>query len=217
MKIGVLGTGEVGQAIASRLSGLGHSVKMGSRTRGNDKAVAWAKQANASEGTFADAAAFGEMIFNCTKGEHTLEVLAQAGAPSLNGKILVDIANPLDFSRGFPPSLSVSNTDSLGEQIQRAYPDVKVVKALNTMWNGLMVNPRMLDDTHHTFVSGNDAGAKNAVRGILESFGWRADEVIDLGDITTARGTEMYLPLWVRIYGATQNGAFNIKLVSAKR
>jgi predicted dinucleotide-binding enzyme len=218
MKIGVLGTGDVGRAIASRLVEVGHEVKMGSRTRGNEKAVAWAKEAgaSASEGTFADAAAFGEVLFNCTKGDQTLAVLEQAGAARLSGKLLVDIANPLDFSRGFPPSLSVCNTDSLGEQIQRAYPDVKVVKALNTMWNGVMVRPRMLADTHHTFVSGNDPEAKSRVKAILESFGWRAGEIVDLGDITTARGTEMYLPLWVRVFGATQNGAFNIKLVTAK-
>lgn len=218
MKIGVFGTGDVGKAIATRLVGLGHEVKMGSRARGNEKAAAWVKEtgARASEGTFADAAEFGQMLFNCTKGEHSLDVLDQAGAANLAGKILVDVSNPLDFEKGFPPSLSVCNDDSLGEQIQRAHPALKVVKALNTMWNGLMVQPRMLPDTHHTFLSGNDADAKNAVRGVLESFGWRADEVLDLGDITTARGTEMYLPLWARVYGATQNGAFNIKIVSAK-
>lgn len=219
MKIGVFGTGDVGKAIATRLVGLGHEVRMGSRTRGNESASAWAGEngERASEGTFADAAAFGELLFNCTKGEHTLAVLEQAGAGALAGKVLVDVSNPLDFGKGFPPSLTVCNDDSLGEQIQRAYPDVKVVKALNTMWNGLMVNPRMLEDSHHTFVSGNDADAKGAVRGLLESFGWRQSEIVDLGDITTARGTEMYLPLWVRIYGATQNGAFNMKLVAAPK
>jgi predicted dinucleotide-binding enzyme len=217
MKIGVFGTGDVGKAIASRLVELGNEVRMGARQAGNEKAVAWAKQAGvkASEGSFADAAAFGDVVFNCTKGEATPAVLEAAGAQNLKGKVLVDISNPLDFSAGFPPSLSVSNTDSLGEQVQRALPETKVVKALNTMWNGLMVNPRMLPDTHQTFLSGNDADAKNVVKGILESFGWRADEILDLGDITTARGTESYLLLWVRIYAATKNGAFNIKLVRA--
>ncbi|HEY8430528.1 MAG TPA: NAD(P)-binding domain-containing protein [Sandaracinaceae bacterium] len=218
MKIGVLGTGDVGRAIATKLVSLGHEVVLGSRSRGNEKALAWVKETGerAGEGSFADAAAHGSIVFNCTKGEHSLAALAQAGAASLAGKILVDVANPLDFSQGFPPSLTVCNTDSLGEQIQRAYPATKVVKALNTMWHGLMVSPRMLDDTHHTFLSGNDAEAKRVVRGLLESFGWRPEEIIDLGDITTARGTEMYLPLWVRIYGAMRSGAFNIKIVSAK-
>ncbi len=217
MKIGVLGTGDVGKAIASRLVELDHEVTMGSRSRGNERALEWVKEAGpgAREGTFADAAEHGEMVFNCTKGEHALAALEQAGAANLAGKVLVDVSNPLDFSRGFPPSLTVCNTDSLGEQVQRAYPETKVVKALNTMWNGLMVRPRMLDDTHHTFVSGNDAEAKSQVKAILGSFGWRDDEILDLGDITTARGTECYLPLWVRIFSATQSGAFNIKLVKA--
>lgn len=218
MKIGVLGTGDVGKAIATKLVSLGHEVTMGSRSRGNEKALAWVKEAGAraSEGTFPDAARHGQIVFNCVKGEHALDALAQVGAESLAGKILVDVSNPLDFSKGFPPTLTVCNTDSLAERIQRAYPDAKVVKALNTMWNGVMVDPRMLDDTHHTFLSGDDAEAKRAVRGLLESFGWRPEEIIDLGDITTARGTEMYLPLWVRLYGAIGSGAFNIKIVAAK-
>jgi predicted dinucleotide-binding enzyme len=218
MKIGVLGTGDVGRTIASRLVEVGHEVKLGARSADNAPAKDWAAKAGAkaSHGTFADAASFAEIVFNCTKGEHSLEALKAAGAANLAGKVIVDVSNPLDFSRGFPPSLTVCNTDSLGEQIQRAFPEARVVKALNTMWNGLMVNPRMLKETHQTFLSGNDEKAKHAVRGILESFGWRAEEVMDLGDITTARGTEAYLPLWVRIYGATQKGGFNIRLVFAE-
>ena len=219
MKIGVLGTGDVGKALASRLVELGHEVRMGSRTKGNDKATAWVAEAGerASEGTFAEAAGFGEIVLNCTKGEHTMEVVKAAGADNLADKVLLDLSNPLDFSRGFPPSLTVSNTDSLGEQIQRALPKTKVVKGLNTMWNGLMVRPRMIEETHHTFVCGNDEGAKNQVRGLLEQFGWRPEEVIDLGDIDGARGTEAWLLLWTRIYGATQNGAFNIRIVPVKQ
>lgn len=215
MQIGVLGTGDVGKAIASRLVELGHEVTMGSRTRDNEAAAAWARGAGerARAGDFGDAARAGEVVFNCTKGEHTLAVLEQAGADALRGNVLVDVANPLDFSGGFPPSLTVCNTDSLGETVQRAYPETRVVKALNTMWNGLMVRPRLIDEPHHTFVSGNDPAAKAIVREILVSFGWRPEEVIDLGDITTARGTEMFLPLWVRLYGAKQTGAFNLRLV----
>lgn len=218
MKIGVLGTGEVGKELASRLVEVGHEVRMGSRSKGNEKAVAWVAEAGerASEGTFAEAAAFGEVILNCTKGEHTLAVLEAAGAANLAGKVLVDIANPLDFSQGFPPSLSVSNTDSLGEQIQRAFPDTRVVKALNTLANPLMVRPRQIEESHHTFVSGNDAAAKKVVRGLLESFGWRAEEIVDLGDITTARGTEAWLLLWTRLFAATGSAMFNIRLVPVK-
>lgn len=219
MKIAILGTGEVGRTIASKLVELGHEVCLGSRTADHEGATKWASEAGdrATHGTFADAARSAELVFNCTKGEHSLAVLEAAGKDALKGKVLVDVSNPLDFSKGFPPSLSVCNTDSLAEQIQAAHPEAKVVKALNTMWNGLMVNPRLIEESHHTFVSGNDADAKAAVRALLESFGWRAEEILDLGDVTTARGTEMYLPLWVRIYGATQNGAFNIRIASVPK
>jgi hypothetical protein len=215
MKIGVLGTGMVGTTISSKLIQLGHEVKLGSRTAGNEKAREWVRTNGnkASQGTFADAAAFGEMILNCTSGSASLEALQMAGTDNLRGKVLVDIANPLDFSQGRPPSLLVSNTNSLGEQIQAAFPEARVVKALNTMWCGIMVNPRLLSDTHQTFLSGNDVGAKSQVQELLHSFGWQSNEILDLGDITTARGPEMILPLWVRIWGVTQNGAFNFKIV----
>ncbi len=214
MKIGVLGTGMVGEAIGTKLIQLGHEVKVGSRTANNEKAAAWVKQsgAKASQGTFADAAAFGEVLFNCTSGGASLEALGQAGAENLKGKVLIDVANPLDFSRGMPPSLLVCNTDSLGEQIQRAFPAMKVVKSLNTMSCNLMVNPGLLKEDHLVFVSGNDAAAKATVTTILkEWFGWKS--VIDLGDITTARGTEMVLPLWVSLMGTLQTPVFNFKLV----
>ncbi|MBD0256194.1 MAG: NAD(P)-binding domain-containing protein [Cytophagales bacterium] len=216
MKIGILGTGTVGTTLGSKLIQLGHEVKLGSRSAGNEKAAGWVRTAGsqASQGTFADAAAFGELILNCTSGGASLEALRMAEAGNLRGKVLVDVANPLDFSQGQPPTLLVSNTDSLGEQIQAAFPEVKVVKALNTMWSGIMVNPRMLPDTHHTFLSGNDPTAKASVKQLLRSFGWQEGEIVDLGDITTARGTEMILPLWIRIWGVTQNGAFNFKIVS---
>lgn len=217
MKIAVLGTGNVGDTIGSKLMEVGHSVMMGSRTAHNEKAMAFvAKHSNkASTGTFADAAAYGDMIFNCTAGVGSIEALKMAGEKNLNGKIIVDIANPLDFSKGMPPLLAICNTNSLGEEIQRAFPQTKVVKALNTMWCGLMVNPAMINGgDHNTFVSGDDAGAKEEVKKILKSFGWAEKNILDLGDITKARGTEMYLPIWLSIYGATNNGAFNIKIVS---
>jgi predicted dinucleotide-binding enzyme len=216
-KIAVLGTGIVGETIGTKLIELGHQVMMGSRTANNEKAQAFLSKhdGKTSIGTFADAAAFGEIIFNCTSGGGSLEALTLAGEKNLNGKILVDLANPLDFSNGMPPSLSFVNTNSLGEEIQRAFPDVKVVKTLNTLWCGLMVNPGMIHGgDHNIFVCGNDAAAKESVKGILLSFGWIGKNILDLGDITKARGTEMYLPLWLSIYGSTKNGAFNIKIVS---
>jgi predicted dinucleotide-binding enzyme len=214
MNIAVLGTGMVGNTIGAKLAELGHKVKMGSRKAGNEKAVEWAKKAgpNASQGSFADAAAFGEIVFNCTSGGGSLEALRQAGAANLQGKLLVDVSNPLDFSRGMPPTLSVCNTDSLGEQIQREFPDAKVVKTLNTMNAYLMVNPALLPGDHDVFISGNDAGAKAKAKDILISwFGWK--HVLDLGDITTARGTEMYLALWLRMWGALQTPNFSIHVV----
>jgi predicted dinucleotide-binding enzyme len=214
MKIGILGTGIVGRTLGDKLTGVGHEVRMGGRQARNETAAAWASAAggHASAGTFAEAAAFGEVVFNCTKGEHALDALRQAGAANLAGKVLVDVTNPLDFSRGFPPSLSVCNTDSLGEQIQRALPDARVVKALNTMWCGIMVDPRRLPGSHLVFVAGNDAAAKATVAGLLRQFGWREEEVVDVGDITGARATEMMLPIWLRLYGKRGDGVFNFAI-----
>ncbi len=217
MKIAVLGTGMVGESIGSKLVELGHSVMMGSRMANNEKALAFVAKHNgkASAGDFADAAAFGELVINCTSGGASLTALKMAGEKNLRDKTLVDIANPLDFSNGLPATLSIVNTNSLAEEIQKAFPTAKVVKALNTMWCGIMVNPSMVNNGEHTtFVCGNDLDAKAAVIGILKSFGWAKENILDLGDITKARGTEMFLPLWLSIYGATNSGAFNIKLVS---
>jgi predicted dinucleotide-binding enzyme len=214
MKIAVLGTGVVGNTIGSRLTGLGHQVKMGSRTAGNEKAKAWVEKAgsNASQGTFADAAAFGEIVFNCTSGQGSLDALKAAGAGNLDGKVLIDISNALDFSKGAPPSLSIVNTDSLGETIQRAFPKVNVVKTLNTMNCLLMVTPSLIPGDHTVFMSGNDEGAKNKTRDLLLAFGWPSKNIIDLGDITTARGTEQLLPIWIRLWGKLQNPMFNFHI-----
>jgi len=214
MKIGILGSGMVGNTIGTKLVSLGHDVKMGSRTADNAKGAEWVKAngSKASKGTFADAAAFGEILFNCTHGMASLEALKQAGPNHLKGKVLVDIANALDFSKGMPPTLAVCNTDSLGEQIQRAFPDVKVVKALNTVNCSLMVNPSLIKGEHDLFICGNDAQAKAKVVEILKNwFGWKS--VIDLGDITSARATEMILPIWVRLMGLYQSPNFNFKIV----
>ena len=217
MNIGVFGTGQVGDAIGTKLIQLGHNVRMGSRTAHNEKAAEWAKKNGmlASHGTFADAAKFAdEFIFNCTSGTGSVEALKSAGAAHLNGKILIDISNPLDFSKGFPPSLTVANTDSLGEQNQRAFPDLKVVKALNTLSNPLMVNPSLVNGGDHTLpICGNDERAKAKVAALLQTFGWKAEQLLDLGDITAARGTEAYLLLWVRMFGKFQSPLFQMKIV----
>jgi predicted dinucleotide-binding enzyme len=214
MNIGVLGTGVVGNAIGTKLIQLGNNVKIGSRTANNPKAGEWVKAngKNASQGTFADAAAFGEIIFNCTSGAASLEVLYHAGEQNINGKILIDIANPLDFSKGMPPTLTVCNTDSLGEQIQRAFPKVKVVKTLNTVNSSVMVNPSLVPGETDMFISGNDNDAKTQVTGILKNwFGWKS--IIDLGDISNARVQEMWVPFWVRLWGMFQTPNFNIKVI----
>jgi hypothetical protein len=214
MKIGVLGTGMVGSTIAQKLVSLGHEVRMGSRSRDNPKAKEWVEKAGrgASQGTFADAVASSEIVFNCTAGAGSLEALQAAGAENLKGKILVDVANPLDFSRGMPPFLFAGNTDSLGERIQAAFPDAKVVKALNTVNASVMVDPGRVRGDSDVFVCGNDAGAKAEVTRILtKEFGWK--NVIDLGDITAARGTESYLLLWLRLWGALNTADLNIHVV----
>lgn len=214
MKFGVLGSGMVGSTIATKLASLGHEVKMGSRDAANPKAKAWVASAGrgASQGTFADAAAFGEIVFNCTSGNGSIDALKSAGAAALRGKILVDVANPLDFSKGMPPTLFVSNNDSLGETIQRTFPEAKVVKALNTVSAGIMVAPAKLSGDHDLFVCGNDAAAKARVIQLLkEDFGWK--RVNDVGDITAARATESYLHLWLRLYGALQTADFNVHVV----
>lgn len=205
MKIGVLGTGMVGSAIASKLVALGHDVMMGSRTADNAKAKAWASTAGARSrvGTFADAAAFGEMVFNCTHGAASLEALRAAGSQSFDGKILVDVANVL------PPA--EAGAASLGQQIQSALPRAKVVKTLNTINCEVMVDPHKVPGAHTVFLSGNDPDAKNIVGELLESFGWK--DMIDLGDITTASATESYLPLWLSLWKSLGTAAFNIQVV----
>ena len=215
MKHAVLGTGMVGTTIATKLVEKGHDVRMGSREARSEKAAAWVKKAgaHASQGSFADAAAFGEVVWNCTKGEGSLAALKAAGAANLQGKLLLDVSNPLDFSKGMPPTLFVSNTDSLGEQIQRAFPGAKVVKTLNTLTCALMVDPgKLAGGDHDVFVCGNDAGAKERATAILKGdFGWK--RVIDLGDVGQSRGTESWLALWIRLYGVLGTGDFNLKIV----
>lgn len=224
MKIAVLGTGMVGQAIAGRFAELGHEVTVGTRDveatlakttpdgMGNPSYASWAATRRGVRlATFAEAAAGAELLVNATNGSASIDALRAVDPADLVGKVLIDIANPLDYSRGFPPTLFVKDVDSLGEQIQAAFPELRVVKALNTLTASLMANPALLTGEHSVFVAGNDADAKRTVVGILTSFG-HAD-VVDLGDISSARGTEMYLPLWLRLMGALNTPYFNIKVV----
>ncbi len=214
-KIGVFGTGIVGKTIGAKLIKLGYEVMMGSRTATNEKALAWvdANGKNASTGAFADAAAFGEIIFNCTKGDVAIDIFKQAGIEKFANKLIIDVSNPLDFSKGMPPSLisQYANINSLGEEIQKLLPDADVVKTLNIVNCEVMVEPTKSGGDPTMFISGNNTNAKEKVKTILNQFGWK--DIIDLGDITTARGPEMLLPIWLRTYIATGNGYFAFKIL----
>jgi predicted dinucleotide-binding enzyme len=226
VNIAVLGTGTVGRTLGGKLAGRGHDVVIGTRDVAELMArtepamggrvppfAEWHKDnSGVSVDTFAGAAAHGEVVFLATVGSAALEVLRSAGESNLEGKVLIDVSNPLDYSHS-PPALLVCNTESLGEQIQNAFPRTRVVKSLNTMNASVMADPRSVGGgDHHVFVSGDDAVAKEKVVELLrDGFGWQ--QVIDLGDITTARGTEMYLPLWLRAVQALGTPTFNVKLV----
>ena len=215
MQIGVLGSGVTGQTIGTKLIQLGHEVMMGSRDEANPPAVVWARDAgqHALYGTFMNAAAFGEIIFNCTLGLASMDALQMAGTENLKGKVLIDTSNPIDRTTD-RWTLTVSNTDSLGEQIQRAFPETKVVKTLNTVNANVMVDPAKLLERTHVFVSGNDIEAKAIVVRILRDwFGWK--EIIDLGGIETSRGVEMYVLLWHNLRNAISSQRFNIKVVTS--
>lgn len=211
MKMGVLGSGMVAQGLSARLAELGHDVTIG--TRDAEKLRGWqSSNQKVIIGSFAETAAHGEMLFNATNGAGSLNALLLAGEESLAGKVLVDVSNPLDFSNGFPPSLTIFGTDSLAEQIQRAFPKVRVVKTLNTVTARVMTHPlEVANGDHHVFVSSDDVDAKAQVTELLRSFGWI--HIFDLGDLSTARGTEAYLLLWVRLYGSMNTGMINIKIM----
>jgi predicted dinucleotide-binding enzyme len=216
MKIAVLGTGTVGRTLAGRLTELGHGVTVGTRdadaTRAKEEYAAWSTgQPGVALATFPDAAAEADLVVHASAGAAALDVLDAAGSANLAGKVLIDVSNPLDFSGGFPPTLSVKDTDSLGEQIQRAHPDARVVKTLNTVTAALMVHPETLGRESTVFVSGNDDTAKRTVIDLLTDLGH--EDVIDLGGITTARGPEMYLPLWLRLMGPLGTAEFNVLVV----
>lgn len=228
MKIALFGTGPVGQALAGKLAEIGHEVVVGTRDpeatlartdpdyRGMPPFGVWRESHPEIElATPADAAALAELLVNATSGEGSIPMLEVAGEENLTGKVLIDVANPLDYSKGMPPSLFVSNTDSLGERIQRRFPQSRVVKALNTMNCDVMVDPGKVPGEHDVFLCGEDAHAKAQVVELLESFGWPAGHIRDLGGISSARGTEMYLALWLRLWGTLGTGYFNIAVAQA--
>ena len=213
MRIGVLGTGVVGQAIATRSAEVGHEVMMGARDRGNEKAVAWAEKYGGAAGSFADAAAHAELVVNATPGLVSVDALRLAGAENLAGKTLLDISNALDHSVGFPPVVGVGVDDSVAERIQREFPDARVVKGLNTMNCQVMVDPGRLTGAHDVLIAGEEAAAKAEVVSLLEAFGWPRDAVRDLGGIQAARGLELYVALWVNLMGRLGTADFNIHVV----
>jgi predicted dinucleotide-binding enzyme len=209
----------VGHAIATKLVHLGHDVMMGSRSATNEKAKGWATsvKGEGQVGTFAEAAQHGEVLVNCTRGTASIDVLHSCDREVLRGKVLVDTSNPLDFSKGYPPSLTVCNTDSMAEQIQRTFPWLRVVKALNTITAPVMVEPSLVPGEHNTFICGNDAEAKEFVTDLLASFDWPRHLIIDVGDVTCARALEMMLPIWVRLAGVLQSPFFNFHIVRQDR
>jgi predicted dinucleotide-binding enzyme len=219
MKIGILGTGQVGDLIGSRLIEKGHQVMMGGREANNPKGLDFVKKhdsENASYGTFEEASNFGDIIFNATNGRFVLEALKLAYT-DFEGKIIIDVANPLDFTT--KPATLISefaNTNSIGESIQNQYPKAKVVKTLNTLGMALAVNPKQLNNGDHSiFVSGNDENAKTRTKTLLTEFGWEIQNIIDIGDITGARAMEGFLPLSVRLMLSFGVPMFNIKVIKS--
>ena len=214
-KIGILGTGVVGTTIGTKLIWLDYEVMIGSRTASNEKSLSWVDKngSSASAGTFEEAADFGEIIFNCTRGDAALEIFKQAGLNKFDNKTVIDISNPLDFSKGMPPTLipEYVNTNSLAEEIQKLLPEANVVKTLNIVNCDVMVDPGLSNGEPTMFICGNNNDAKEEAKIFLYQFGWQ--DILDLGDIKNARAMEMILPLWVRTYGVTGNAHFAFRVM----
>ncbi len=211
MNIGILGTGIVGQTLGSGLVTNGHNVMLGSRDAAGTNAIKWAEANDSQHGSFSEAAVFADVLFNCTMGAFSLEAIKLAGEENFRNKILIDVANPIDFSRGLPPRLTIGNDNSLGEEIQKLLPDTKVVKALNTINYELMVNPGQLNNGHiDLFICGNDEAAKTTVTELLvKEFAWNRECIVDLGEIKHARSTESMLLFLISLtmkYGTFKNG-----------
>ncbi|MFF5188571.1 NADPH-dependent F420 reductase [Streptomyces sp. NPDC000345] len=215
MRYAVLGTGQAGRTLGGKLVALGHEVTLGSRTKDNPVALEWAADSGGGAGTFAEAASFGEVVVNAVAGRVALTALEAAGAANLAGKVLVDVSNPLAFEDG-EARLSPVESDSVGEQIQRAFPDARVVKSLNTVNCAVMVDPARVPGGHQLFVCGEDADAKARVTAMLGEFGWPADRVLDLGGIRAARSVEMWLPLWLDLMRHFGHADFNLELRTSR-
>ncbi|MEU3498381.1 NADPH-dependent F420 reductase [Kitasatospora cineracea] len=218
MRIGIIGTGTVGRTLGGKLVALGHEVTLGSRSKGNAAAEDWAARTGplAHPGTFAEAAAFGDLVINATGGTVALAAVELAGPENLAGKTLLDVSNPLVFAPDGEVTLDPVNDDSIGERLQRALPDTKVVKALNTVNCEVMVDPGRVPGEHQLFVAGEDAGAKAQVTALLGEFGWPADAVLDLGGIDAARGLEMLMPFWLRLMRHYGHADFNYAIRTAR-
>jgi 8-hydroxy-5-deazaflavin:NADPH oxidoreductase len=220
MKIGILGGGGVAQTLASKLISQGHDVVIGLRAvtpedlaKPRQMALPLQDWTNTSGGrvvTLTEAAAHGEVLINAITGQGSIRGLTAAGAAHLDGKVLIDVANPLDFSQGMPPFLMAqfSGPTSLAEQIQATFPGVRVVKAFNTITAAVMVDPSLIKGPHDLFIAGNDAAAKAQVSEIARSFGWA--HIVDLGDIVGARGTEALLQIWVRLWTTSGSAMHNM-------
>jgi predicted dinucleotide-binding enzyme len=225
MQIAMIGGGGVGQTLGAGLMAKGHSVVIGIRNPSpaelekpraqGDTLKAWITKTGATVTDYATAAKGAEIIINVTPGQHSLEALRSAGAGNLAGKVLIDVANPLDFSAGMPPFLDPAFTGatSLAEQIQAAFPDAKVVKAFNTVAAAVMVAPALIPGEHDLFISGNDSAAKDLVKGIAKGLGWIS--FADLGDLVGARAQEAVLPVWVRLWMVGGTPLVNLKVVRA--
>ena len=208
MQIAIVGSGVVARFFGQAFAAVGHEVALG--TRDPEQTRAREEWAGVDLPLVSYADLQGEVYVNATRGDGSLAAL-QAVGPGLHDKILIDASNPLDTSKGFPPSLFVANTDSLAEQLQQALPQVRLVKMFNTMAHEVMVDPAQLGQESTIFVAGNDESARRGAADLARELGWV--DVMDLGDLTAARGLEMYIPLWLRIYGAVGQPAFNIKVV----
>jgi predicted dinucleotide-binding enzyme len=214
MRIGVLGGGTVGTTLAAAWARAGHTVHLGSGHPQRAELQEWSTTSSIPVTTFADAAEGSEVVVNAIAGTAAVEVLSPL-ADLIDGKVLLDVSNPLDFSAGFPPSLTVANTDSLAERVQRSAPGARVVKALNTVTAAVMVAPGALTEPTNLPIAGDDPEAKQLVLDLLGDLGWEGPDVLDLGPLPAARGMEAYLLLWVRLLGNQQSPMFNIRIVTA--
>jgi 8-hydroxy-5-deazaflavin:NADPH oxidoreductase len=218
VRIGIIGSGNVGRTIADGALAAGHEVRLGARSPDKPELREWVDGAgdNASLTGIQEAAEFGELLVNTTDGDGSLDALRTAGAENLAGKTLLDVANAGSFDDRHNFILTYANDDSLAEEIQRAFPDLRVVKALSTMSRVLMTDPDALASPTTALICGDDETAKAEVLGLLGDFGWKQENVIDLGDLTAARAMEMFVALWVRLNSTLDRELFGVTIVRAQ-